>query len=235
MSFFTNSSSDKFDIVEMWINNIGKAWDAMTLPIRLVITVVKLFMSTMKTVYNNVRTIINNIRNLWQRLPGLIRSAISSLVSIITQPFRDAYNRITGIIGNIKSAAQGITNINLSSITNKIVQPFVNAYNRVASEVDKIKQKASQIASNPLGALGFGFDIEGMLEAQAKGETNVTKDINLNVDLANVPAGVSTETLIAVLTDPAVLQALVGNNDFQSLDAKAKNRLALKNGRARGV
>ena len=59
-------------------------------------------------------------------------------------------------------------------------------------------------------------------------------NINLNVDLANVPAGVDTQTLIAVLTDPQVLAALTGSSDFQSLDARAKYRYGLKQGRAKG-
>ena len=73
-----------------------------------------------------------------------------------------------------------------------------------------------------------------MIEAQSAGG-NKSMDINLNVDLSNVPAGVDTQTLIAVLTDPSVLQALTGNTTFQSYDARAKNRYALKQGRARGV
>ena len=116
-----------------------------------------------------------------------------------------------------------------------MVKPFQDAYNRIAKEVDKIKAKANQAGQAGLGILGgaYGFDYEGMLEAQRAG--NTSRDINLNVDLKNVPSGVDTQTLIAVLTDPAVLRALTGNAEFQSLDAVAKNRLLLKNNRARGV
>ena len=248
-SFFQSTNGSKFDAVRVLIDALGVAWKAMTLPIRLVITVVKLFMSTMKTVYNNVRNIINNIRNLWQRLPGLIRGAISSLVHIITQPFRNAYSQITGIVGNIKSAAQGITNINLSSITNKIVQPFVNAYNRVAREVDKIKAKANSITGGALSAIGLGFDYEGMLEElNQKSNTYTTsssEDININhqidflFDFRNLPEGTSEETLVRMLqsaiTDKSVINQLVNSPDFQSLDGKVKNRIMLKQGRARGA
>ena len=80
-----------------------------------------------------------------------------------------------------------------------------------------------------------GFDIEGMLAAQASGGSNSTRDINLNVNLSNVPAGIDTQTLIAVLTDPTVLAALTGNSNFQSLDQRAKNRYALKQARAGGI
>jgi len=95
------------------------------------------------------------------------------------------------------------------------------------------------VGSAGLGVIGAifnaGFDIEGMLEAQANGGSKSEMDINLNVDLSNVPANIDTQTLIAVLTDPTVLAALTGNNNFQTLDARAKNRLNLKTARAGGL
>ena len=166
-------------------------------------------------------------------MPGAIRGAISSLVGILTTPFRTAYSNITGTVNNIKSTIQGITHVNISSLTNKITQPVTNAYNRIAKTVSNIINKIKSIPSNIPGIGGaFGFDYEGMLEAQSG--NGGSRDINLNVDLSNV-AGVDTQTLIAVLTDPAVLSALTGSSEFQSLDARAKQRLSLKQGRARGA
>ena len=214
MSFFTNTEGKKFDIVRMWIDNIGKAWKAMTTPIRLVISVLKILWSAFTTTYQRCKTALNNAMNA----------------------FNNFKNNVQNTINRVKSIIQSITNVNISGITSKLTQPFVNAYNQIAKQVDRIKAKASQIASNPLGALGFGFDIEGMLEAQATtGNTTITQDINLNVDLSNVPANIDTQTLIAVLTDPTVLAALTGNNNFQTLDSRAKNRLNLKTARAGGL
>ena len=250
MSFFTNTDGSKFDAVRAFIDAVGMAWKATTAPIRLVITVVKLFMSTMKTVYNNVRNIINNIKSLWQRLPGLIRSAISSLVSIITSPFRNAYNGVVSAVDRIKSYVQGLTNISLSSITDKIVAPFRNAYNRVAQEVDKIKRKANELSGGLLGAIGFGFDYEGMMEEleQARktqsynveeGEISIKQEIDFNFDFTGLPEGINEDQLVYLLkeaiNDKGVINQLVNNPDFQSLDQKVKNRLALKSNRARGV
>lgn len=235
MSFFNQSSTGKFDAVRAIIDTVSKAWNNMTRPIRLVISVIKLLINTFKQWYSNAKSSVDRVRALFAALPGRIRSAISSLVNVITAPFRNAYNGVVGAVDRIKSYVQGLTNINLSSITDKIVQPFVSAYNRVSSEVDKIKSKINQIGSNPLGAIGLGFDYEGMMAEMRSGGGKSTLDINLNVDLSNVPAGVDTQTLIAVLTDPQVLSALTGSNDFQSLDARAKNRYALKQGRARGA
>ena len=232
LRFFGVTSSSKFDFVRALIDALGVAWKAMTMPIRLVITAVKLFITTMINIYNRVRAIITNIKNIFSRLPGAIRGAISSLVGIITNPVQTAKGIISGTVNGIKSTITGITHVNLGGLTSKITQPFVNAWNKAKQYIDKIKNGLNSITG---GVLAFGFDYEGMLEAQAGGGTHNTMDINLNVDLANVPSGVSTETLIAVLTDPAVLRALTGNAEFQSLDAVAKNRLMLKNNRARGV
>ena len=236
LRFFGVTSSSNFDVVRTLINALGIAWQVLTVPIRTVITVIKLLWTTMNTVYNNIKTTINKLKQIFTNLPGAIRGAISGLLGIITKPFKDAYEKIKGTVDSIKTKTKSITNISLSSLTDKIFGPVRDAYNKIKDKVDEIKSKIKEI---PLvgGLFGgsYGFDFEGMLEAQANGGTNSTMDINLNVDLANVPAGVSTETLIAVLTDPTVLSALTGNNDFQTLDAKAKNRLALKQGRARGA
>ena len=234
LKFFGVSSSSNFDIVRMWINNIGIAWQVLTVPIRTVINVIKTLWTTMRTVYNNIRTAVNNIKKLFSNLPGAIRGAISSLVGIITKPFKDAYEKIKGTVDSIKSKAKSITNISLSSLTDKIFGPVRDAYNKIKDKVDQIKSKLREI---PIigGVFNAGFDYEGMLEAQANGETHSSMDINLNVDLSNVPAHIDTNTLISVLTDPTVLAALTNNNNFQTLDARAKNRLLMKQARAGGI
>lgn len=214
--------------VQGFIQGISEAWKAMQPFIKAIIDfVLRFFKVSNKGDFDLVRSLINAIGAAWRAGTAPIRLVISIVKTFLST--------VKSVVSQAKATIQSLNNINLSSLTNKLTKPFTDAYNRISKEVDKIKAKASQIASNPLGALGFGFDFEGMLEAQANGGTNSTMDINLNVDLANVPAGVSTETLIAVLTDPAVLSALTGNNDFQTLDARAKNRLALKQGRARGA
>ena len=194
MSFFTNTDGSKFDAVRAFIDAVGVAWNAMTLPIRLVITAVRLAITTFTTWYNRARTTINNIRALFAALPGRIRSAISSLVNIITAPFRNAYSGVTSAVNRIKSYVQGLTNINLSGITNAITKPFTDAYNRVVTEVNKIKAKASEL-SGGLIALG-GEDLvayggEGM-------NVNMKQDINLTLDLKNVPQNIDEATPITL-------------------------------------
>ena len=214
LMFFKVDNKSSFDIVRTLINVVSKAWQAMTAPIRLV---------------------ISTVQALW-RAYGIMYQKAKESVDKTKTAFGTLYSKVREVVNNVLSTVKRITGIDISAVTGRLVQPFVNAYNRISREVDKIKAKANSVASAGGGIVNFfGFDYEGMLEAQQSGGSKSSMDINLNVDLSNVPAGVSTETLIAVLTDPAVLQALTGNNDFQSLDAKAKNRLALKQARARGV
>ena len=238
LRFFGVTSSSNFDLVRTLIGALGVAWNALTLPIRTVINVIKLLWTTMKTVYNNIKTAVNNIKKLFSNLPGAIRGAISSLVSILTAPFSSGYNRIKGIVNNIKSAAHSITNINIGGVTNRLTAPFQRAYSNIVSWAKKTYQDAQNWYNSikPKSSSGgaYGFDYMGMLEAQANGGTH-TRNINLNVDLSNVPAHIDTNTLISVLTDPTVLAALTNNNNFQTLDARAKNRLLMKQARAGGI
>jgi len=221
MRFFNISSEENFDIVRMWIDNISMAWEAMTAPIKLVISIIKRLWNTFTTLYQKAKQAIDKIKGY----------------------FTSLYNKVKTTIDNVISKIKSITNIDISEITEKIVKPFRDAYDKVCKEVDKIKDKArqipSQVGSAGLGVIGAifnaGFDIEGMLEAQANGGSKSEMDINLNVDLSNVPANIDTQTLITVLTDPTVLAALTGNNNFQTLDSRAKNRLNLKTARAGGL
>ena len=251
LRFFGVTSSSNFDFVRALIDTLGVAWKALTLPIRTVITVIKTLWTTMKTVYNNIRTTVNNIRRLFSNLPGAIRGAISSLVGILTAPFRTAYSNITGTVSSIKSTIQGITHVNIGSLTNKITQPVTNAYNRIAKTVSNIINKIKSIPSNIPGIGGaFGFDYEGMLEemnsrnsnsSYVTSDENLTLDHNINFkfDFTNLPEGTSEENLVAMLqsaiTDRSVINSLVNSPDFQSLDGKVKERLVLKGNRARGV
>ena len=221
--------------VQGFINDISTAWKLMQPYIKAIIDfVLRFFKVSGKKDFDLVRTLINAIGTAWRAITAPMRLVIS-VIRQIWNAFQTMYNIAKGAIDKTKSAINSINNISLSGLTSKLTKPFTDAYVRISKEVDKIKAKASQIASNPLGALGFGFDFEGMLEAQSAGGSKNEMDINLNVDLSNVPAGVDTQTLIAVLTDPTVLQALTGNTNFQSMDARAKNRLALKQARARGA
>ena len=222
--------------IKGFINGISKAWKAMQPYINLIIKWVKSFFKVSgKRDFDLVRTLINAIGTAWRALTAPIRLVIS-FIQKVWQAFQKMYSVAKSSVDNTKKAVRSLTTINIGGVTSRLTAPFQRAYSNIVGWAKKTYSDAQHwYNSITSGGGAYGFDIEGMLEAQSGGNTHITQDINLNVDLRNVPQGVSTETLIAVLTDPAVLQALTGNNNFQNLDAKAKNRLALKQGRARGA
>ena len=253
LRFFGVTSSSNFDFVRTLIDALGVAWQALTFPIRTVITVIKLLWTTMKTVYNNIKTAVNNIKKLFSNLPGAIRGAISTLKSIITKPFTNAKASIDTTVGNIIKKAESITNISLSGLKSKLTKPFEQAYSSIVDWAKKTYKDAQSWYNSikPKSSSGgaYGFDLEGMLEeinsrnntTYTSSETSLSLDHNINFkfDFTNLPEGTSEENLVAMLqsaiTDRSVINSLVNSPDFQSLDGKVKERLVLKNGRARGV
>ena len=254
MSFFQNNNSGKFDFVRALIDTLGVAWQAMTLPIRLVITVVKLLWNAIKQWYNTTRSNVQKVQNLFRALPGIIRGLLSGLVNIITAPFRNAIRGVSAAVGKIKSAAHSITNINLGGLTSKLTAPFQKAYSSIVGWAKKTYSDAQSWYNSikPKSSSGgaYGFDLEGMLaeltsgsssKIYTKSDESLTLDHNINFsfDFTNLPEGTSEETLVSMLrsaiTDRSVINSLVNSPDFQSLDGKVKDRLLLKGNRARGV
>lgn len=246
-SFFQNNSNSNFDFVRALIDGVSKAWDQMTFPIRLVITVVKLVLKAIQNWYLTTLARVNMVKELFRRLPNQIRSAISSLVSIITKPFKDAYNGVKGAVNKIKSYANGIKNISISSITDKITKPFKDAYDNVVKWVDKIKDKAKEATKDiPIvGGMFGGTDLAygGVdlpdLPRMDDVNVNVNQTLDISLDLENVPNGIDPDLLhqvvINTLTDRDVINTLVSSNDFQVIDSKVKARMINRNNRARGV
>ena len=247
-SFFQSTSGSKFDVVRALIDALGVAWKAITLPIRTVINVIKLLWNTTQTAGKKIKAVIDSIRNWFSQLPGRIKSAISSVVNVITSPFTTAKSKVSSIVGQIKNVVGGIKNVSISGVTSKITQPISNAYTKIVGIVSKIKSKIREIENNPLGAIGFGFDIEGMMEEinqlknqslSSSDEITIAHNIDFLFDFRNLPEGISEDQLIRMLesaiTDKSVINQLVNNPDFQSLDSKVKSRIMLKNNRARGV
>lgn len=151
-------------------------------------------------------------------------------------------DKLSGIGGSITSA--------LSGVVNAFTKPFKDAYSAVAKWVGKIKSKASEVPviggafggeDLPLGGAYGGEDLTPLSQVGSieKMEIHTTNDVNLSLDLKNVPAGIDENVLrnalVESLTDKSVLSVLVNNNDFQSLDNRAKARILARNNRARGV
>ena len=150
-------------------------------------------------------------------------------------------DKLSGIGGSITSA--------LSGVVNAFTKPFKDAYDAVAKWVGKIKSKASEVPviggafggeDLPLGGAYGGEDLTStQVRSIEKMEIHTSNDVNLSLDLRNVPSGIDENVLksalVESLTDKSVLSVLVNNNDFQSLDNRAKARILARNNRARGV
>ena len=195
--------------------------------------------------------LVNGVMNYLKTLPSKALSALLGVLHSITsagarwvsgvknqalQVVNGAYNTLKSLPGKVGSA--------LSGVVDRIVKPFRDAYNTAKGWWDKITSLGTSGG-------GAGFDIEGMIEDmlnQKQGFTiqgensldvNIKQELTLNFDLSNVPEGADEATILNMIrqsmTDKAVVKALVNNPDFQSLDQKMKDRIVLKNNRARGV
>ena len=150
-------------------------------------------------------------------------------------------DKLSGIGGSISSA--------LSGVVNAFTKPFKDAYASVKEWVGKIKSKASEVPviggafggeDLPLGGAYGGEDLTStQVRSIEKMEIHTSNDVNLSLDLKNVPSNIDENVLrnalVESLTDKSVLSVLVNNNDFQSLDNRAKARILARNNRARGV
>ena len=171
-------------------------------------------------VYSGLVAVVSSINSAIQSWITAATSKVSSLISSITSPF-------SGVAGAISGA--------LSGVVSAITAPFEAAWNKLEPIVSKIQEGMELIGARG-GEESYGR--ASLLEANVSSTNSpVTVDHNLNVtlDLKNVPSGMDSDTLIAALTDRKVLSALTGSSDFQLLDGKAKERLNLKVNRSRGV
>ena len=238
--------------VQGFIQGVSAAWNAMQPFLNTTISLILRFFNVSgKKDFDIVRTLINAISTAWRSMTAPIRLVIS-VIQAVWKAFETMYNKAKNAIDKTKTVIKSITHVDISAVTSRLVKPFQDAYVRISKEVDKIKAKANQAGQAGLGILGgaYGFDYEGMLEELNKSKsTNVYStsnesltldhNINFSFDFTNLPEGTSEETLVAMLrsaiTDRSVINSLVNSPDFQSLDGKVKDRLLLKNNRARGV
>ena len=194
-----------------------------------VLTVVNFFKSLPGKVFSALIAVVSRITGAISAWIGAAKGKVHSVIHAITSPF-------SGVASDISSA--------LSGVVNAITQPFQSAYDSLCGIVDNIKSKAQEVTGIAFGGEpAYGGETLPVVPNSASSYTVTTDDsplviednINLNLDLSNVPSHINTNQLIEALTDKNVLSALTGNRDFQNLDAKVKQRLNLKANRSRGV
>ena len=199
-----------------------------------------------------VTSIVNGIKSLPGRVYSVVHSVVSRIVSAIQAWINSARNKVHQVVsamtGPFSGVGSKISNA-LSGVVNAITKPFRDAWNTVKPYVDKINNAVNTIGNIlPFGgepAYGgeTAADVTGRSFNINTGEYTVTDEnkpiiieetINLILDLKNIPSGIDTDSLISAIKDKKVLDALTSNRDFQDMDAKVKQRIQLKNVRARG-
>jgi len=155
--------------------------------------------------------VVTGVYNTLAGLPGQISSALGGVVSAITSPFKQAYDKVVGLVDSIKS---------------KVSEGLSSA----ASLVGFAGSDAAGGETAIDALTGEAFNIN-----TGKSTSKTEGTLNLNLNLENVPAHIDTETLIRVLTSKEVLDKVVGSDEFQTVDAHVKNKRSSRSSRARGV
>ena len=192
---------------------------------------------------NAARNFVTGIITRLRQLPGRVFSALIAVVSRIISAgaqwvstvkqkaldvVNGAYNTLTGLPGKITSA--------LSGVVDAIAKPFKKGYEDAKKWIDSIKNlKIPNPAARGGEPLEIGSNNNLSISSSDNGPIIIEDNINLTVDLKNIPAGMSADTLITALQDKNVLNALVSNRDFQSLDAQVKQKISLKKMRSGGI
>lgn len=160
---------------------------------------------------------------------GRIRSAIQGWINAAKEKAKG----IVDGVGNVLSGTANAVSSALSGVVDAVVKPFKDAYDQAKKVWDDIRTLNGLLPQGGESAMG-GEPLIGGSASYSTSSQSVDVNHNITLDLVNVPAQIDTQTLIGMLRDPTVLRALTSSPDFQSLDAKVKERLNLKQIRARG-
>lgn len=179
---------------------------ALSILLRVVSSIISAGSQWVNNAKSKATSVVTGVVGILHGLPGKISSALSGVVSAITGPFKSAYDRVCGVVDNIKSkvsdamefigslggAAGGDLAAGGDSPSVSDFNIFTGEYNTANSGTEKIE---------------------------------VEETLTIILDFINVPSDIDTDLLIRSLTDPKVLSALVSNPKFQDLDAKIKAKI----------
>ena len=237
-------------------------WGAITTYWRTILTrMASILLSSFTKMVNNAKQkaqaivtgVITYITTLPSRMTTQLLKGVTSIVNAggkwVSNAKTQAGKVVSGVSDKLSGIGGSITSA-LSGVVNAFTKPFKDAYTAVKEWVGKIKEKASEVpviggafGGEDLPLSGGAYGGEDLTPSQVssieKMEIHTTNDVNLNLDLKNVPSGIDEvvlrNALVETLSDKSVLSVLVNNNDFQSLDNRAKARILARNNRARGV
>ena len=293
LEFFGINEEGNFDFVRSLIDGIGLAWQTMTAPIRLVISLVQMVINAFNnftsgqsnlpgTIWTIMLALVNAYATIWsmiinglakfagqmlqrglsmasnfvngiinrlRALPGRVYSALVAVVSRISSAIQawisTAKSKVSSLISSITSPFQGVAGAissALSGVANALTAPFRQAWSWIEPYYNKIKDALNIIPSfggeaayggeTAMSSGGQAFNINTGEYVVSDNQPLVIEDnVNVTLDLQNVPSTINTDQLISALQDRSVLSAIAGNRDFQSIDANVKKRISLRNAR----
>ena len=167
-SFFNVSAPGNFDIVRLVIDAVGAAWNAMTLPIRAVITVIRTFLTIQELGRQAAQGFISNVINNIKNLPGRVGSYVTRTTSRIASGARAwATNAGRGAINTVNSVINQVQNL-----PNKVYNEFIKIGQRIRESVGAAVSAATSfggdIVSAVLGALHIASP--GIIQRKTVGE-----------------------------------------------------------------
>lgn len=194
------------------------------------------------------RNVLNGVISFVRQLPGraysfllqVVNRIVSAGARWVSSAKEKAKAVVDGAANTLSSLPDRIASA-LSGVVDAIVKPFEDAYNTAKGWWDQIVSMASNTPSVSGAAGGdhaAGGDIipaSGMIISEDNSKLEVDHNLNVTLDLSNVPSHIDTGMLIGALTDRKVLRALTESSDFQLLDGQAKEKLNLRVNRSRGV
>ena len=247
INVFDQFRSGQLDLPTFILNILTAMMNVYRTIFNRIITAVVQFGSRMVSNAISAATrFVNNIINRLRQLPGKAYSALMTVVSRIRSAIQSwisaAVGKVHELISRITSPFQGVAgkiSSALGGVANALLAPFKQAWSWIEPYYNKIKDALNFVGNSlpfggeegPMG--GETFPI-GASSSYSVGGSTVDVNHNITLDLVNVPAQIDTNTLISMLRDPTVLRALTGNPDFQTLDARVKEKLNLKQIRSRG-
>ena len=167
-SFFNVSAPGNFDIVRLVIDAVGAAWNAMTLPIRAVITVIRTFLTIQELGRQAARGFINNVVNNIKKLPSQVKTFITRTAKNISDGARDwVKNARTKANDTVTAVTESI-----SDLPGKVYTEFANIGGKIKSAVGSAVRAATSFGSDLKNAVLKALHIAspGIIQRKTVGE-----------------------------------------------------------------
>ena len=168
LSFFNVSAPGNFDIVRLVIDAVGAAWNAMKLPIRAVITVIRTFLTIQELGRQAARGFINNVVNNIKKLPSQVKTFITRTAKNISDGARDwVKNARTKANDTVTAVTESI-----SDLPGKVYTEFANIGGKIKSAVGSAVRAATSFGSDLKNAVLKALHIAspGIIQRKTVGE-----------------------------------------------------------------